>query len=43
MEATLAFVGVVVAMMGVTKVLMDAAAEITAIVLVVLVARLWWL
>ena len=43
MEATLTVVGVVVAMVGVTKVLMDVAVEIAAIVLVVLVTGLWGL
>ena len=43
MKATLAIVGVVMVVVGVTKVLMDTAVEITAIMLVMLVAGLWWL
>ena len=43
MEATLTVVGVVVVVVGVTKVLMDVAVEIAAIVLVVLIAGLRWL
>ena len=43
MEATLTVVGVVVVMVGVTKVLMDTATEVTPIMFVMVVTGLWWL